>query len=631
MASRNFFSLFRLNPVSLRTVVLLACLSFSASTWAQQVDSTVTRRFQLADSYLRAGQFERAIHLLEDLYAGYPETFVFFDKLKEAYESIKRYDDAISLVEDRIERTARDPILVAEIARLHYLKGNEESADKIWQDALSLAPDNRNTYRIVYQSLYESRLLERAIDVLEQGEKRLGADAHFEPDLAYLYSQTGKHAKAMEKYIALLEQNDRQIHYVKGRLNRFLEQDEAAQASISVAERAVRRDPLNRAFREILAWLYIEAGDFDKALDASRAIDRLEGEDGRVLFAFAETAASAEAFEAALKAYDEILIRYPNSPSASEALLGLGVMHESWGREIGERAYDESGNRTPAPHFEKAMESYRSFLQQYPDSPFYAEVLRRIGTLQRDVFFDLGRAEQTLNEVITRYSDNERASAQAEFDLGRIALLRGELDDARFVFSRLIERIRTGELAERARFELALIHFYRGEFDAATTLTEVLDENTSTDVANDAIELKLLIFENKGPDSLNTPLKKFAHAHLLDRRRQYESALSELDSIIAQLANHQLADDVRFLRASVLRKMGRPAEAVEAFGEIPLMFRNSFLADRSIFLMGQILEYDLGDKERALEAYNRLLTEYPGSLQATEARTRIRALRGDGI
>ena len=595
------------------------------------IDSTHIARFQLADTYLRGAQYDRAIVLLEDLYDASPMTFVFYEKLKEAYENVKRYDDAIALVDDRMQRSnSGDPTtLRAEQARLHYLKGDEQIAFAAWDEALAQVPDKQNTYRIIYGSMIQVRLLDRAIAVLEQGRKALNDAGLFQADLAYLYSLTGQHEQAMEEYMGLLATNERQLNYVRNRLTRSIEQEGALEASISVAERGVRKAPLNRSYRELLAWLYMESAQYPKAFNEYRAIDRLEQEQGRVLFDFAQQAADASAYDIALEAFDEVQTRYPNSPVAADAQLGLAEMHQRWAEKTRERLFDENSNRQSAPHYEAALETYRTFLQRFPNHPYFPEVLRRIGRLQQDVFFNLGEAGATLTEVTQRYP-NSQAAHQAEYDLGRIALVRGQLEEARIIFARLVDALRIGELAEQARYEQALIHFYRGEFDAAKTLASVLDENTSTDVANDAIGLKVLLLENPGPDSLNTPLRVYGQASLMLRQRRAAEAIALTDDLLNRFGAHPLADEARFLRAEALREAGQAEEALAAFGEIPLIHPESFLADRSLFYSAEILEQDLHDTEAALTTYTQILTLFPGSLLVPDVRLRIRALRGDG-
>ena len=595
----------------------------------QAIDSTQHAQYQLADAFLRAGQYDRAIALLEDLYAASDGHYAFYDKLKEAYEGVKRYDDAIDLAEEQIERDRTAPLL-SDLARLYYLKDEEERAYAAWDEAIQTAPNDEDVYRTVYQSLVDVRQFERAIDVLERAREATGQADAFLVDMGYLYSLTGRHAEAMQEYVALLAKNDRQLGFVRSRLGRFIEQEEALRASIAAAERAVRQEPLNHALRELLGWLYIEAESYENAFDAYRAIDRLQQQSGQVLFRFAQMAADAAAFDVASDAFREILTRYPDAPSAPQALAGVGEMHERWADKTRERAVDEQGNRTAVPHYEEALKTYQTFLSTYPSHPLYPQVLRRIGRLQQDVFYDVDAAEETLQEVVARYPETPAADA-AEFDLGRAALMRGDLDDARIRFSRIEERLRTGELAEQARYRLAQLHFFAGEFDAAQTIVDVIDVNTSTDVANDAIELKVLLMENRGPDSLNAPLAAYARAALYSEQRRPLVALDTLEAALARYPQHALADDIRYLRAEVLRRLGRSAEARDAFAELPMIHPQSYLADRALFAAAEIEEVELSDDDSAIELYTRLLTEYPGSLLVSQARVRIRALRGDGV
>ncbi len=219
------------------------------------MDSTLVARFQLAESYLRAGQFDRAISLLEDLYEASPATHVFYEKLKEGYENVKQYDEAIALVDKRIALDANPVVLLSEKARLYFLKGEEQSAYDTWDEAIATAPNHVNTYRVIYQSLSRVRLFERAVKILEEGRVKLNSKDHFQMDLAYLYSLTNAHDKAMQEYLALLSNNERQLSFVRSRLGRFINQEGVLDKGIPIVETVVRDAPLNRSFRELLGWL----------------------------------------------------------------------------------------------------------------------------------------------------------------------------------------------------------------------------------------------------------------------------------------------------------------------------------------------------------------------------------------
>ena len=81
----------------------------------------------------------------------------------------------------------------------------------------------------------------------------------------------------------------------------------------------------------------------------------------------------------------------------------------------------------------------------------------------------------------------------------------------------------------------------------------------------------------------------------------------------------------------MLRALGRFDDALAVLTAFPEQFPDSYLADRSLFTVGEIHERDRGDAGRAMAAYADLLARYPGSLLAPEARARIRRLRGDGV
>ena len=184
--------MYRVLPALLLSVLCLSALPAHAqrvqtrTLTPSNIDSTLVARFQLADTYLRGAQYDRAITLLEDLYAASPSTHVFYEKLKEAYENVKRYDDAVALVDDRIAQLASgDPtVLVADKARLFFLKGDEEGAFALWDEAMIGAGGNQNAYRIIYSSMLQVRLFDRAIAVLEEGRRATRQPTIYQADLA---------------------------------------------------------------------------------------------------------------------------------------------------------------------------------------------------------------------------------------------------------------------------------------------------------------------------------------------------------------------------------------------------------------------------------------------------------------
>lgn len=603
--------------VGLVLALLVGVGGTSAS--AQPTDSTQLKRFQRADAYVRAGQFERAISLLERLYDEAPGNTAFYRKLKEAYESVKRYEDALRLVETRIEREAT-PALLSEKARLLHRNGEEKKAQKTWDRALALTPNQAQTYRTVYQTLVELREFRTAIEVLQRGRETLDRPDAFRTELAQLYGLDGQYEAAMEEYVSLLAENPQRVQFVQNRLQTFVEQGEGIAAGIRVLQEAVQESPLNRGYRELLAWLYMEQTNYAAAFDVYRAIDRLEDAQGQRLVRFARKAADAQKYDVAAEAYRTVLDRYPDSEVAPNAQRALGNAYRQWA----DAQADSSSVSVDSSRYEKARQAYRTFLETYPDHQRYPRVLLRLGTLQLDVYHRLDEAETTFEELVDDYGDTQ-AAEEGRYHRARIALFRGALDRARLLFSRLADHAQSSDLADRARYELALIYFYRGEFDTALARAKSVSENPAADVANDAIDLKVLLEENRGPDSLDTALRTYAHARLSERRHSHQQALAHLDSLLQNHPRHGLNDDARFRRAQLHLARADTASALEAFRALPEHHPQSPFADRSLYRIGTLLEAR-GKNAAAVDVYNRLLSDYPQSLRAGAARSRLRTL-----
>ncbi len=590
-------------------------LALSAPSWAQVPDSLLMVRYRTAEQLLRSGQYQQALPLLEALYRERPDVYVFYDRLKQVYENLKRYDDALRLIESRLDARAPNPALLAEKGRLLYLKGDEAAAQAAWEAAIQAAPQQSGTYRVVYQTLLELRRFDEAIRVLERARRTLSNPLVFLLDLAYLYSLDGRYKEAMEAYREFLQQDARRLGFVQTRLAPFMDEAAAREAGIAVFERAVRREPLNAVFRQMLAWLYLRNGDYTRALDVYRALDRLEQAQGQLLLQFALQARDAGALDAARAALEDIL-RQSGTSVRPEAHYELGRLYEQQAL---------SGDTTAA-HLARRM--YRNFLATFPGHPLVPDALYRLARLEMDVLHHPQAADSLLTLLLDRYTDHEVAW-QARFDRGRLALQAGDLGAARLAFLRLLDTRRTGPLAEAARYQLALLDFYDGAFDAALAQLDILVEDAASDVANDALTLRLLIQENRGPDSLDTPLRRYAQARLLMNRNLPEAALDSLNVLQQDVGMHPIADDVTLLRARLLRRLRRPTEALALLLEFPLRYPRSPLRDQSLYEAARIQEEDLRDHAAALDTYTRLLTEFPGSPLIPEVRTRIRHLRGE--
>ena len=591
-------------------------------------DSAYAARFRLARSFLGAAQIERAIAILEDLHVERPGDASYYNELKGAYESVKRYDDAIRMVDRWLARNVpgAEPQLLAEKARLRYLSGDEQDARAVWDRVLGRADADERIFRLVYESMMQVRLIDRAILALQRGRAALQRPELFQTELAYLHGLVGDHDLAMEEYLALLQASAQQINYVRARLSQTLQQDGAMKAALPIIRARVAQRPDYRSFRELYAWMLVEGGEFADALDQYRILSRSEEQPGRTLFDFAMQAADMGAYKIAATAFGQVLAEHADIPVAADAQLGLADMQ----RLQGDRLAESHGPDAARPQYEAAVEACRAFLRLFPANPQTPQVLLRIGDLQQNVFLQHAEAEATLLAVVRDHRGTP-AAREARFALGRLAVTRNELEAARLIFELLERDVGSMHpLAGRARYERALIHFYQGELAEAGALLQQIRQKTETDMANDAIALRVLLLGNPGPDSANAAVQQYAAAALLFRQRRIPETVDATERLLGYWGQHPIADDTRHLRATALREAGHMEDALVAFGELPLIHPDSPLADRSLFAFATILDHELGRRDEALSAYSDLLMRFPGSLLVPDVRQRIRILRREG-
>ena len=586
-----------------------------------QATPTGRAALDLASSYLSAGEVDRAIALLEDLYAARPGSGAVWAKLGQAYVAGRRFDDALRLVDERIARDGATVETLTEKGAALYRLGRPDDATRVWQEAIALSPDAPLTYRRVSNTVGGLRLYDEAADILAQGTARLGDAALFRLERAHLYGLAGDVPQAAAAYLDVVVDDPSTARSLQNRLERILTDEAKRDEAQAVLDDRVRQHPLNAGLRQVAAWLALERGDYDAALTATRAADRIAGGDGREVYRFAQTAQASGALDAAGRALDDLLSRYADGPLAPAATLERARLSERRAEAAGERPGNGSTPLTDA-----ARDGYAAFAEAYPNHPETPDALQRLADLQLHAYRDADAAEQTLRLLTTR-STNPSQIGEADLELGAVALQRGDLFVARERYAAAEDRLRTGPLAERARYELALLDFYEGYLYSALARAEAMDDDTAADVANDAVSLRLTLDENAGPDSTNAALRTYGRAALLHRRGLHDDALVTLDSLAADAPSHPLADEVLVLRAAAARALGRTADALALLERVPAEHPLSYLRDRALFQAAEIYEAEGADPAAALDAYGRLLDRYPGSLLAPRARERLRALR----
>jgi len=252
---------------------------------------------------------------------------------------------------------------------------------------------------------------------------------------------------------------------------------------------------------------------------------------------------------------------------------------------------------------------------------------------QSSPYYSYARAElvNTIQKKITETSNADPILlAECKLELGDIYIFTGEMWEPALLYGQVDKGFKHDAIGQEAKFRNARLSFYKGEFEWAQAQLDVLKGATSKLIANDALELSLLISDNT-VDSNYVPLAMFSRADLLSFQNKDSIAMLTLDSINKEFPGHSLSDDILYKKYKIDFKAGKFQLASEKLDQIILNYSDDILGDDAVFKLAELCEKKLIDLEKAKKLYQDVLLNYPGSLYAVEARKRYRKMRGDGL
>jgi TolA-binding protein len=226
----------------------------------------------------------------------------------------------------------------------------------------------------------------------------------------------------------------------------------------------------------------------------------------------------------------------------------------------------------------------------------------------------------SLIENDARY--DQRKKAEAKLLLGDINLMQAKTGDAMLLYMNVERMIEDDDLGHVAKFKTAKSMYFDSEFELAQAQLEILKNATTRKIANDAMDLSLLIKGNYDLDTTPEPMIWYANTEFLILQNKYDEAMSLLDDLMKKYPNHSLTEEVYYQKAQIYQKTNRYTEAVAELKKVSDI-KDCILADDAANELAQIYDYKLQDKVQAKEFYKKILIDFPGSIYVAEARKRF--------
>ena len=368
-----------------------------------------------------------------------------------------------------------------------------------------------------------------------------------------------------------------------------------------------------------MIWFSIQQKDFAFALTQAEAVDaRFPDKGGEQLFRVAQIAQQNEAYDVAAEAYQLLQRKGPESP-------------HYFASRVGELEVDfariNHNYRIDSKDFQNLRKRYEDAIAELGKNEHTIPIMRHYATLMAYHGGDAQAAVSMLDDVleIPRLKPNVRDEVKLE--LGDLLLFAGAIWDASLLYMQVEKANKNDLLGAQAKFKNAKLSYYNHDFEWANSQLKVLRSSTSKLVANDAMELSLLISDNMEDDSTYGMLELFADADLLLYRNRLDSAWQAYDAITRATLSHPLFDEVLMRKAQIRMKQARYADADSLLQHLVDFYPYDITADDALILMAELNEDQLDNKQKALECYEKLLIDYPTSLYSDRARKRYNALK----
>ena len=568
------------------------------------------------------------------------------EKAKSLYDELVRQKDNIALVHTRYVRLLIDNGYLDEASKyikkavrqfpdnivyrldagvINLRRGEKEAAERYFSEVEKEAVDDPYKIRVVASHLVRNDLIDRAIAVYQAGRAAGSDDGLYALELANIYQRTNERDNMIEAYLTYAEEDLARMGYVKNVLqNALTEEGDLDSLSVMLLDK-VQQSPDNPLYNELLIWVQLQQKNFYGAFMQARALDRRNRSEGDRIMEVADIALENRDYENALKMYDYVVDKYPRTQNYAVARRNKISAREQLVK-----------NRFPVDQKEIAtlISDYQEFIDESRQSP----VGLNITTLeamrsQANLYAFYENEKSAAIDILKQVADHPKASdelrAQCKLDMGDIYLLLNEPWESTLLYAQVEKANKEEPVGYEAKLRNGKLSYYRGDFELAQGHLDVLKEATTREIANDAMNLSLLIQNNTAFDTTGSAMKSYAEVELLLFQNRPQEALDRLDSMLKIYPQHPLTDEIHWLEAKVNMRSGMFEQSINNLNSILETYPQDILGDDALFMKGKIYEEQLEDNKKAMEIYTKFLTEYPGSIYVADVRKRFRNLRGD--
>ncbi len=574
----------------------------------------------LAAQYFQTGEFEKAATIYKKLFAK-TKNLNLYDPYFNSLLRSKQYDEAEQLSNALLKNYPENYTYSIDIGRIYQERGQQEKAAGWYTNLIKNLPKTEFAIHGLANAFYRARAFDYAVKAFLAGRKLIDDQNAFAFDLVGLYRYKKDKVMLVQEYLNLLTVNPKVLTQAQNTLSAVFEDNADYGLLKNALLNRLQKDPQNILYTEFLTWQFIQQKQFDMALKQTLALDRRLKEDGERVYELSQLLASNKAYDQTIEALNYLVAKGSDNPYYIPAKIDL----------INTKSKLLTDNKYTMPDLLALEKDYLSLLSGFGRRSGTSFAVRQLANLQAFYLHKTKDAESELENLLQTSGLPPTISGQTKLELGDIYILTGEVWEAALIYGQVEKQFTNDPIGQEAKFRNAKLSYYQSDFDWAKAQLDVLKSSTSQLFSNDALNLSLLIADNLQNETDTSALKKYAYADLLIYKNEPEQAILVLDSITHLFPKNSLADDILMAKARIYLKRSEINEAIVQLQNIIENYSTGLWGDDALFMLAGIYETKLNQAEKAQQLYQKIITDYPGSLYVIEARKRFRHLRGDKV
>jgi tetratricopeptide (TPR) repeat protein len=560
----------------------------------------------LAKNYFDQGEYEKAIIIYEKLVSQNPGRLDFLKSLVEANQQLKQFDIAENLLINRLTSGKIIPEFYVELGYNYSLQENDSLANQNYQLAVDFVERSPNYIFNVGKALEEYNLLDYAVMAYEK-VMIVNPRLDFNMQLARIYGEQGNHEKMFVKYVNLIEKNPSNKNIAQRNFSYYINEDPNNEGNAILRKillKKIQKDP-NILFNELLSWLFIQQKEIYKRV----------GDDLRDIGSLAVITINEEDYKNAREIVN-FIIENSNTPEAK--LQGHQYLMTIALKTTPEKDYNKIQSQ-----FETLFETFGRNAKTYFLQIDYNHFLAFQMNKKDEAIANL----KTLSNVkLTSYQE-----ARVKMELADILVFDEKFNQALIYYSQVQKKVQSNILAQQARFKVAQTSYFKGDFEWAQVQLDVLRKSASQLIANDAMQLSLMIRDNSMEDSTQTALNKYAKADLMAFQLKNKEAIVAFEEISLNHKGEKIEDEVLLKLGELYEKTEQYAKAEASYLKLIEFYNDDILADDAHFRLAKLYQNKLQQPDKAKELYEQIIFNFADSIFFVEARKKYRLLRGDEL